>query len=996
MKIDKTPGTHSHRFAHFLRRGGLWSTATALAACTTSPDHSAPPASGESVGTVREAVSGGFPDTDSPATNVVVAVNSNCTGTLITPQIVLTANHCIYGDTAQQNCTPKTLGSVHIGPDGLANAVVSSGSQPLWRQLTIADAATVAGTCQPTGDGSNDLAVLYLTAPATFASLLNATNSLVPRVVRPRLTSPNDPSFAVAGAQFGVAGFTLFEPRRQYLLLSDPSALSYGPGNDGYRWHTGTGSWTTEPGDSGGPVFYEYPDGHLEVLGALRGAGSGEMAWSAITDGTNRDWLIAHVKESNVPVALRHSANWLATHNHTAETWWGEIDYSGPCDTNVDRDCDGWWDRNVPAGSNHDNCIYIANPDQADNNNDGVGDACQLCPFDPAGNDPDGDGVCTGTPLGGGLRSQDNCPAVQNANQANCNEEAERVKQRSAPSFEILGDACDPVPCPQTRALATGQYKNPVGGGHPEFGGFYSGRVITDAIEALRVAPHMKQPPTSTPVSRPLSDVVTSGRFCQDNKSAGYDCHADRNIRDSALDDFSSSTTEFASSAKPWHRVLLSLNSTNRDLGWHWPYNDTLAANHAWLYGQDWSFWSAGAKIPPAQSSYVNICGNTSLVGSGTCLDGALWYHGTTTVGRTANPYSQGLYVGVHDGDIANHYFDIKPDRAYTTTYSGTGLQRAFFFLVDTLPDPAPYESVLRARIRPLVAATASDAPRVVEDHGGSWDARAIISANLATELATAGTVWTSAVGPSGVATNLDRRVQAMAISADGTLVKDTILYDQGTLKSAADLGYSSSSVAATNAPPARTGFLSVLSRSVGGVFVIGGLGVDANQELADIHLWRPGVGWSTIIPTIQFASARSATFSPADGNLWILEERRDSYTLLRISPWTGIAQSLGNWAHGTIWDQHFLTVDRDGQVLLVASSRQNRQTMFGRLRVDSGGLYASQIDADSIPYTTSAPIVDKDEYGVIVRDDTGAVTSVFRRANLFGGTGRYPLTSFF
>ena len=61
-----------------------------------------------------------------------------------------------------------------------------------------------------------------------------------------------------------------------------------------------------------------------------------------------------------------------------------------------------------------------------------------------------------------------------------------------------------------------------------------------------------------------------------------------------------------------------------------------------------------------------------------------------------------------------------------------------------------------------------------------------------------------------------------------------------------------------------------------------------------------------------------------------------------------------------------------------------------------SAGAYAVQIDGDGIPYTTSGPIVDKDEYGIIVRDDSGAVTSVFRRADLTGRTGNFSLSPLF
>lgn len=85
------------------------------------------------------------------------------------------------------------------------------------------------------------------------------------------------------------------------------------------------------------------------------------------------------------------------------------------CDEDVDND--GF--ANKPVGQdpkkpdNRDNCTFVYNPDQADMNGNGIGDAC-----DP---DKDGDSV---------PNAVDNCPAIPNANQADMDGDG-------------IGDACD-------------------------------------------------------------------------------------------------------------------------------------------------------------------------------------------------------------------------------------------------------------------------------------------------------------------------------------------------------------------------------------------------------------------------------------------------------------------------------------------------------------------------------------------------------------------------
>jgi cysteine-rich repeat protein len=77
---------------------------------------------------------------------------------------------------------------------------------------------------------------------------------------------------------------------------------------------------------------------------------------------------------------------------------------------NMDPDADG-------ILSTLDNCDFLANPDQADGDSDGIGDACQT-------NDADSDGV---------VDLSDNCPIDANANQLDTDSDG-------------AGDACDACP----------------------------------------------------------------------------------------------------------------------------------------------------------------------------------------------------------------------------------------------------------------------------------------------------------------------------------------------------------------------------------------------------------------------------------------------------------------------------------------------------------------------------------------------------------------------
>lgn len=137
---------------------------------------------------------------------------------------------------------------------------------------------------------------------------------------------------------------------------------------------------------------------------------------------------------------------------------------SDPC---TDLDGDGFGDPGFKANTcATDNCLEVVNADQADADEDGFGDACDLCPltFDPAQRDRDRDGVgdacdpCNdvdGDGFGtlGGTCPPDNCPDVPNPEQKDGD-------------LDGVGDVCDrcpSVPDPQQSGPTTCDVPVPAG-----------------------------------------------------------------------------------------------------------------------------------------------------------------------------------------------------------------------------------------------------------------------------------------------------------------------------------------------------------------------------------------------------------------------------------------------------------------------------------------------------------------------------------------------------
>ncbi|MEL6323334.1 MAG: trypsin-like serine protease [Pseudomonadota bacterium] len=291
-------------------------------------------------------IANGTPDIDTPEANAVVRVTTAngtaCTGTLITPQVILSANHCQFYDHGPALVEhPETATWVSLASLGAPNIEAQFGVD----REALLETIPVRYVNIP---GNRDLVLLSLERPVS-------AEIAVPMAVLldPPPGSIADPEGFWSDELLRIAGWGLTED-------GSPTVRQSGTRLGGSPSCAPGGSWFADPvsgeigafcpnlpspdgsavrgGDSGGPLIWTDPEtGEMALIGVLQGGARYSSTWTNYQlahpgnlpappenriDLTQRDWLLLAIDNPGTPCGGNLIRDFEGTRYLPLNLWW--------------------------------------------------------------------------------------------------------------------------------------------------------------------------------------------------------------------------------------------------------------------------------------------------------------------------------------------------------------------------------------------------------------------------------------------------------------------------------------------------------------------------------------------------------------------------------------------------------------------------------------------------------------------------------------------------